>query len=201
MAEQVESVEMLLKCRKVPSGPLMRAEPLRDRVGAEQIECEPSGDLHQRMEALERNADCEDLMDAPFLHWKVTKADALTRMQANPICGSSRSTGCPAAHSCARRLFVWKGATKRRDGRGSRGIFPHKIPRLWSLRRVTNGSNRRGQHPHQQARRSCAHLYPWNRPDHGQADHPETRHFAREARPGPDRPGSAAHPRGNRQGL
>ena len=35
---------------------------------------------------------------------------ALTRSVAAPISRSSRSTGCPAAHSCARRLLVWKGA-------------------------------------------------------------------------------------------
>jgi len=34
---------------------------------------------------------------------------ALTLLEANPISRSSRSTGCPAAHPCARRLFVWMG--------------------------------------------------------------------------------------------
>ena len=80
-------------------------DPGDDGGGRGEIKGQAADGLDQRVEPLGGDADDEDLVDALFPHARVTPRP-LTRDQANPISRPSRYTGCPAAHSCARRFFV-----------------------------------------------------------------------------------------------
>ena len=97
----------------------------------------------------------------------------------------------PAAHSCARRFFVWMGLSKRRDGvDGAR--------RPVELKKETNGTYCRGQHPHQQARRiALTYIHGIGRTTAKKITD-KLGIAPKSAGPGPHRPGSAAHPRSDR---
>src|SRR4029078_11082714 len=95
--------------------PLMGAalhRPANDRLVTEV----KSGEIAERDD---RTAKCfrNGLVERQALHGlRLAKARALanaaflTHATAKPTCCSSRSTGLPAAHSCARRFWLWKGS-------------------------------------------------------------------------------------------
>ena len=74
-----------------PLVPAELVEPACNRIGAEEVECEPARDFDHRVEALGQHADDEHLVNALFLHGGLQRSDfrfgvnRLTSRGANPI--------------------------------------------------------------------------------------------------------------------
>ena len=71
VAEEEEGVIIMLGRGEAARDPVVRVDALdeaQDRRRAEQRQREPAGDLHQRVQAFEGEADDEQLVDALFPH-------------------------------------------------------------------------------------------------------------------------------------
>jgi hypothetical protein len=95
-------------------------DPAEDGRGAGEVERESAGDFDQRVDALEKHADDEDLVYPLFLHARVNARvqskgqGSLDSVPPHSYLHSIPINRFPAAHPCARRFFVFSGVLATR---------------------------------------------------------------------------------------